>query len=362
MIITESVNVEIKSGNIKYFDSVKIGDIINVSINDLNKGSKSFIRVKCDNCGVEKELMYKFYNSYGYSQNEYLCKSCKMKKNNLKKYGVENIFQLDSTKEKSKETCKEKYGVENISQNETIKKKKEKTSIKKYGCKHHLQNKNILNKQKLTNLFKYGVENVSQIESIKKKKENTCLSNNNVKFIFLDNDFKNKLKKLNLKKYGVEFILQSTYIKNKIKLTNKKKYGFDFASQSDIVKQKIKLSNIKKCNDKTMKNIHNLIEIKNDDSTFLIKCEKCNKIFEINRYLYYKRKEYDTIICTYCNPINKHVSGKELQLLNFIKENYSGEIIENDRKILNGKELDIYLPELKLAFEFNGLYWHSNIY
>jgi hypothetical protein len=23
-------------------------------------------------------------------------------------------------------------------------------------------------------------------------------------------------------------------------------------------------------------------------------------------------------------------------------------------------EIDIYLPELKLGFEFNGLYWHSN--
>ena len=28
--------------------------------------------------------------------------------------------------------------------------------------------------------------------------------------------------------------------------------------------------------------------------------------------------------------------------------------------MLNNKELDIYLPKLKLAIEFNGLYWHSN--
>jgi hypothetical protein len=63
MIITETVSIEIKSGNIKYFDNVKIGDIINVKINDLNKGSKSIIRVKCDNCGIEKELMYELHTN-----------------------------------------------------------------------------------------------------------------------------------------------------------------------------------------------------------------------------------------------------------------------------------------------------------
>jgi hypothetical protein len=33
----------------------------------------------------------------------------------------------------------------------------------------------------------------------------------------------------------------------------------------------------------------------------------------------------------------------------------------SERKIING-ELDIYIPDLKLAFEFNGLYWHNELY
>ena len=36
------------------------------------------------------------------------------------------------------------------------------------------------------------------------------------------------------------------------------------------------------------------------------------------------------------------------------------EIIENDYKELNGKEIDIYLPDLKLGFEFDGTYWHAD--
>lgn len=37
-------------------------------------------------------------------------------------------------------------------------------------------------------------------------------------------------------------------------------------------------------------------------------------------------------------------------------------VIKRDRFILKGKELDLYLPKYKLGIEYNGLYWHSEIY
>lgn len=36
------------------------------------------------------------------------------------------------------------------------------------------------------------------------------------------------------------------------------------------------------------------------------------------------------------------------------------EIVENTREVIAPKELDIYIPVLNLAFEFNGTYWHSD--
>jgi len=56
---------------------------------------------------------------------------------------------------------------------------------------------------------------------------------------------------------------------------------------------------------------------------------------------------------------HKGISRIENNIFNFISNNYSGKIIKNDRKILNGLELDIYIPDLKIAFEINGNYWHS---
>ena len=60
-----------------------------------------------------------------------------------------------------------------------------------------------------------------------------------------------------------------------------------------------------------------------------------------------------------CSKCNCGKSKGEKELCEFIKSIYSGEILENSRKLLgNRMELDIYLPELKLAFEYNGEYWH----
>lgn len=36
------------------------------------------------------------------------------------------------------------------------------------------------------------------------------------------------------------------------------------------------------------------------------------------------------------------------------------EIVKNDRTVLNGKELDIYVPSKKVAIEFDGLWWHCS--
>jgi len=60
---------------------------------------------------------------------------------------------------------------------------------------------------------------------------------------------------------------------------------------------------------------------------------------------------------SYERDINK-VSKEEQRLVDFIKEIYNGEIKTSNRSILNGRELDVYLPEKNLAIEYNGLYSH----
>jgi hypothetical protein len=63
--------------------------------------------------------------------------------------------------------------------------------------------------------------------------------------------------------------------------------------------------------------------------------------------------------CKKCS--NNGISIKEKEVVSFIKL-LNIKLIENDLKILGGKELDIYLPNNNLAIEYNGLYWHSDLF
>lgn len=57
---------------------------------------------------------------------------------------------------------------------------------------------------------------------------------------------------------------------------------------------------------------------------------------------------------------SNYKSYLEIEVAEFIKSIYPGNIIENHRGILsNNKEIDIYLPEKKIGIEINGTYWHN---
>jgi hypothetical protein len=55
---------------------------------------------------------------------------------------------------------------------------------------------------------------------------------------------------------------------------------------------------------------------------------------------------------------NSFKSNPEKEIRKII-ENYGFEILSNNKKVLNGTEIDIYIPELKLGIEYDGLYYHS---
>lgn len=70
-----------------------------------------------------------------------------LKQNNQIKYGVDNVFQLNEIKEKSKETFRVKYGVENPSQSFEIQLKKENTCLENYGVKYPAHSIEVFEKQ-----------------------------------------------------------------------------------------------------------------------------------------------------------------------------------------------------------------------
>lgn len=80
----------------------------------------------------------------------------------------------------------------------------------------------------------------------------------------------------------------------------------------------------------------------------------CNNGHYFSRWLHgvYRHK----IICPYCDPLG---SSYENEIVGFLRSLGIENIERNTRQIIPPKELDIYLPDFKLAIEFHGLYWHS---
>lgn len=91
------------------------------------------------------------------------------------------------------------------------------------------------------------------------------------------------------------------------------------------------------------------INYKNCSTKITVKCKKCGK--EHPTYIHNHRVH---AACPYCQ-----VSSGQRQIVDYIQGLLNTEIKINDREIIHPLELDIYLPQQKLAIEYHGLYFHS---
>ena len=90
------------------------------------------------------------------------------------------------------------------------------------------------------------------------------------------------------------------------------------------------------------------------DQKVEISCKECGRTFfiEANSHLQGHGCPYH-----YNNK-----STYETELVDFLKNYGIDNIITNDRTVLEGHELDIYLPSYSIAIEFDGIFWHSELY
>ena len=61
----------------------------------------------------------------------------------------------------------------------------------------------------------------------------------------------------------------------------------------------------------------------------------------------------------YSFPKRYGTSGLEQEVANFVKSITTSEVITNTKSVITPYELDIYIPEFKLAIEVDGVYYHS---
>ena len=259
------------------------------------------------------EKLYLFYHD----DIPHICESCKKPTNYLnfwcgyRKYCPSCAKKLTSFGgDLYKKAMIEKYGEENPNKFGT--KNFKQAMMKKYGVESSAQSKKIKNKMRASVLKKYGVENISQLDETKEKKKET-----------------------NLRKYGVKSPWnQKKVVKNNL-----------------IIKKENYFNNLE--NKTNCTPLFNIDEYSGIYGKYKWGCKTCG--YEFFETLY----RGNEVMCPKCFPKNTSISQNEIS--EYIKS-FNITIVENTRSIISPLELDIYIPSKNLAIEFNGLYWHSELY
>lgn len=228
--------------------------------------------------------------------------------------------KLESMSQKRKATCLSVYGTESPAQNKEIQEKTRQTNLKRYGTEWTCQAESVKSKIQQTFLNNYGTTSPMKNEEVKKKMKNTCI-----------------------KRYGVDNIKKSSRIKE-IFL---EKYDVEDSNLIGKDPQKVEI----------YKSPEKLKAYFDDNKGKTLK--------EISESLGFSAYQVGKALHTY--GLDEYV-GKtigtsigENSLIDFIKSLVGEEnIIIRDRQTICPFELDILIPSKKIAFEYNGNFWHSD--
>ena len=231
--------------------------------------------------------------------------------------------------EKRKQTCIERYGVSSPAKLPEVVKKRINTTIERYGAKVSLRtreeaskrSKNLNEQGRETLRKKYGVNNAGQLPLHKEKCRESMLL-----------------------KYGVD-----TYFKSEEFFKKQKEHAL--ATYSSYCVPSIMILDI--ClppNEKVNKFV-------NPNLLISFRCLTCCGIGTLPSETFKWRLKNLATCCTACANLTSK-SAKESAIAKFIQTR--GFEIESNVRILNGKEIDIFVPSLQTGVEFNGLYWHND--
>ena len=112
--------------------------------------------------------------------------------------------------------------------------------------------------------------------------------------------------------------------------------------------------------------------VKLSDTNTILRCNECGNEFKASISRVTGKRKRGCPICANNRrggkvreihpddiPLNNHSDESLIvdQIVAYMSEIYNGEIIRNYKDKM---ELDVYIPELKIGFEYNGIYWHSD--
>lgn len=265
---------------------------------------------KCRICGKDIE-----YTCSPKEKPSYCSKECRNKgheKTVMKRYGVRNVSELQSVRDRISEKN---------------------------------SSKEVSEKRRRHNLKKWGVENVSQNGEIKKK----------LSAIMKTDRYLENRKKTCIERYGYDSPSQSEEVKRKRADTCLKRYGCEGHTNSREFYEKKLLDGSK---------VDNFMSFRNDPISY-IRCHYTEPptIKELESDLGCTNTPiYDILIKHDCRHLVYHTDSQiEEEVYKFLIQHIDeSRIIRRDRTVIKPKEIDLYIPDLHFGIECNPAATHNS--
>lgn len=239
--------------------------------------------------------------------------------------------------ERTKRTI-EKYGVTNTAKLDNVKEKTKQTNLAKYGTTHPSKTSEWLINRQHTLQQRYGTTNLNHVESIALKRKETWQKNYGTDHPWKNHDVRSKIKQTTLSKYGTMLFVESDMFRQRLKEYREAQGGLSYRQTLNPDAYTL-LKDAKWLYDQHVTNEKHLEQIA---------AELGVNGTTVGRYLH-----------SHGIPTQHYTfSIAETQIADQLRQ-CNVEVIQNSRTIIPPYELDIYLPEHKLAIEYCGLYWHS---
>lgn len=291
----------------------------------------------------------------------------KMKATMLDRHGVENAFQSKEVQDRIKATNLEKFGTEYAIQSKVVKDKAIETMLERHGVIHPRQNSEI--NRKGIETFKAHMEDINFAKARNERHKGTMneLYEGNG---FASPSLSKRARATMQEKYQVDYFPQSHEWKEKYEATSLVRYGESNPMKSQAIKQKVSdsLSASKNVpwpaylNMKNSDKLSELLKFKENPREYVLSLKDDLRtepaIAEmvgvspsaISAYVI-SHNLYDIV----------HVSksGMEDCICEFL-DSLNVAYVRNTRQVISPLELDIYLPEHRIAIECNPTITHNS--
>lgn len=268
----------------------------------------------------------------------------KMRATTEERYGVPNYLCAGETRDLANAALCEKYGVEsNVSQSSEIQEQIKERARQEYGVDHPNQRPEVIQAHKDGMLAKFGYENPQQVPEIRQKTVETVR---------------------NL--YGVDNVMQSEEAKAEMVRRSRESSGVDWPAQRPELiaqrTQKLRMNFAESIQDETAR--ANYLKFRNNPKEYLASLSEKPTLASLYKSLGYADSTavWSILVDSGIEDlVDSRYSMMESEVSDFIKSLIPDVNMQmRNKRIIAPKELDIYLPDYKMAIECNPTYTHNS--